>query len=369
YVFSGETNVQYLIRMVLSVEITHADARIDMIFPPGGFLTRELLRRYLNEKRPIEINHIICFDASGSEDDINLNNLECFCQVLPVCLLSKKQYHLYYYYDSNIASRQTNPFPYFMVTHSCVICLSEDGTRAMLLRASEQITYYQSYFQNLVEQCHRLIQYTSDPFEIINLYQKCTDPDGFYMLMDQPCFARFYTDEFVASHIRKSPGFEQIFNVAMERFSLLRRVNHFYTIFSEAGLKRFMATGTLDDYPEELVTPFTYEERIGLVLNQAAAIRSENITSRIIQGGVFPGYLALCTTEANGIGLFTTEQFPLIDGLCSVWIRESNLCRAFHGWLTYLPGSSLTLTAKKTAEILENVARSASDTKGDAGQE
>ena len=107
----------------------------------------------------------------------------------------------------------------------------------MLLRSPDSIAYYRRHFQSLITSCYSLIQYTSNPLEILESYQRCTEPDGFYMAMDQPCFARFYSDEFIVSHIRQGlTGYEQILQAAKERFSLLQMVSHFYTIFSEAGL-------------------------------------------------------------------------------------------------------------------------------------
>lgn len=356
-IFSGETTVRFLLRMVLSEEMSYSDARLEMTVPPADtFLTSELLHRYLDDKMSMEISQIICFDASGTESDINLHNLECFCRIFPICLLSTQHYHPYYYYDNGVTTRYTDPFPYFLITRDCVVCLSEEGTRAMLLRAPDTVAYYRRHFQSLLSQCYSLIQYTMDPLEIIRFYQRCTEPNGFYLVMDQPCFGRFYTDDLVTSHLRQGvPDFDQILKAAKERFSLLQQVTEFYTIFSEAGLMRFMENGTLDDYPVELVTPFTPEERVSLVRKLTAALGTGKVTGAIVREAVFPEYLAMSTSMGRGIGFYTTRQFPLSDGLCSVWIREPNLCRAFHGWLQHLPGSSLTLTEKETIEILERI--------------
>ena len=97
-VFSGATNVQPLLRMVLTDELSRPDARIELTVPPArAFLTDELLHRYLNGPVTAEITQIIAFDASGMAEDINLHNLECFCRVLPLCLLSRRSYHPYYW--------------------------------------------------------------------------------------------------------------------------------------------------------------------------------------------------------------------------------------------------------------------------------
>lgn len=355
FVFQGETNVQFLLRMILSVEMARPDARLEITVPPSDtFLTGELIHRYLDNKRVMEISQIICFDADATGTDINLHNLECLCRILPICLLSRQHYHPCYYYDSSLTTRYTDPFPYFLVTHSCVVCLSEEGTSAMLLRSADAVSYYRRHFRSLQQKCYPLIHYTTDPLEILSSYQRCTDEDGFYIVMDQPCFGRFYVDDFVSNYLRKGiPGYEQIFKAATERFALLQRVSRFYTFFSEEGLKRFMEDGTLDDYPVEIVEPFLPKERLRLLKKLTSSIQSGDITGRILREGAFPDYLAMCTSSEKGIGFFTTRRFPLADGLCSVQIRESNLCRAFHSWMMHLPGSSLVMEAQESIDIMK----------------
>ena len=87
----------------------------------------------------------------------------------------------------------------------------------------------------------------------------------------------------------------------------------------------------------------------------AAAIKSGDVTGRIMQEGTFPSYLAMCTSADQSIGFFTTRPFPLADGLCSVQVNESNICRAFHSWMMHLPVSRLVMTAQETADVLESM--------------
>ena len=356
-IFSGVSNVHPLLRMILSQELTRPDARVELTVPPTDiFLSDELLRRYLDGRMGAQVRQIIAFDASGAAEDINLHNLECFCRILPICLLSKRNYHPYYYYES-IAARYTDPFPYFLVTHSCAVCLSEDGSQAMLLRGTDQVAQYHRHFQSLLKRCRPLIQYTADPVEILESYDASTDEDGFYMVMDQPCFGRFYDDSAISRYLRPElPFYDRLKAVAQERFRRLRTVEQFYTIFTRSGLERFRATGSLDDFPVAFVAPFPPEQRRQLMLALAGHIRSGDITGRILEAGVFPDYLSMTTSRHSGIGFFTTERFPLQDGFCSIQIREPNLCRAFHGWVIHLPNDPQVLSAQETAEVLEELA-------------
>lgn len=357
-IFSGASNVQPLLRMVLAEELARADARLELTVPPTDtFLGEELQRRYRYGDINAEVTQIIAFDALGTAEEINLHNLACFCQVLPLCLLSKRHYHPYYYYDNSVTARYTDPFPYFLVTHSSVVCLSEDGNQAMLLRENDQVEGFHLHFQSLLARGYSLIQYTADPVEILASYDAATDREGFYMIMDQPCFGRFYDEAMIGQYLRRElPFYERLREVARQRFGHLRQVKHFYTLFSESGLARFVRTGSLDDFPIAFVAPFPPATRRRLMEAMARRVRVGDLSARIIAPRMFPDYLSMTTSEQSGVGFFTTEHFPLQDGFCSIHLREPNLCRAFHGWLTHLPDTPQTMTAEETALVLERFA-------------
>lgn len=356
--FSGTLNVQPLLRMVLAEELGRKDARVELTVPPTDtFLMEELQRRYLHDGLAAEVTQIIAFDALGTAEEINLHNLASFCQLLPLCLLSKRHYHPYYYYDDSVTARYTDPFPYFLVTHSCVVCLSEDGSQAMLLQQEDQVNGYHRHFQSLLARGYSLIQYTADPVEILASYDGATDADGFYMIMDQPCFGRFYDGAMIDQYLRQElPFYGRLKEVARQRFNHLRKVKHFYTLFTESGLARFVESGSLDDFPVAFVAPFLPAQRRRLMQAMAARIRSGDLCARVMQPGIFPDYLSMTTSKRSGVGFFTTEHFPLQDGFCSIQLREPNLCRAFHGWLTHLPDTPQTVTAEETAVVLETLA-------------
>lgn len=358
-VFSGPTNVQPLLRMVISQELMREQAGLELILPPRDtFLVSELLRRYLDGRMNAEVSQIMAFDASASEKDVNLHNLQIFCRIFPICLLSRRNYHPYYYYDNSIAARYTDPFPYFLITHSCVVCLSGDGNQAMLLQGEDQVGCYHRHFQTLLARCHDLIQYITDPVEILASYDRCTDEDGFYMVMDQPCFGRFYEDTLINQYLYGHlPFYERLADVAHKRFARLRASDQFYTLFSQSGLKRFAQSGALDDFPTAFVRPFAPEQRRKLLTALAHHIRSGDVTGRLLRPEIFPDYLSITTSKHSGVGFFTTAQFPLQTGICSVQIKEPDLCRAFHNWLTYLPGSEQTLGIEETAHALEELAQ------------
>ena len=356
-IFTGQTNVMLLVRMAIVEEMVRPDACVDTTaLPVGDSMQADLIRWYMQEGTRMKIRHVLCFDANTAQKDGSPGNLELLCQILPVCLVSRERYIPYYYYDNMRGAQYTDPFPNFLVTHSCVVCLAEDMSSAMLLRDPEAVRFYRRHFETMLDPAYELVRYIDEPLQMLRTYQQWVDMDGIYVAMDQPCFGRFYSQELTQAHLRHGvPGEEQLLELALNRFRHFRQVPRFYTFFSEAGLRRFMKDGTLDDYPVELVSPFSVEERRWLLEKLMGEIRSGETTGRVFREGVFPEYLSVVTTSQQGIGIFTTGQFPLNGSLCSIQIREPNLTRAFHNWMTSLPGSNLTMTAQETLEIMERV--------------
>ena len=245
-----------------------------------------------------------------------------------------------------------------MVTSSCVICLSENGQEAMLLRSKEQVSYYHKHFQNLLSECHNLIRYTVNPAEVLKSYVVRTDVDGYYTVMDQPCFGKYYTDKFIEEHIYQNvPYREYLSEIAKNRFRVLRNVKNFYTLYSKNGLQRFMDTGVLDDFPEILVKPFSMEVRKKLMNQMADDIASGKNVARILESGIFPDYLSLTTSLKSGVGFFLTQQSPLKDEFFSIHLEEPSLCKAFHGWLLGLAESRHALSAEDTVKEMRNMAK------------
>lgn len=353
-VVSGNLNVSMLLRLVLSVELSQKDSRIEMTVPPKlDFINQELLQRYLAENIDAEITQIIAFDSCQETTMGNLNNLKGFCQVLPLCLLSRQKYHPYYFYDEYIQKQYMDPFPYFLVTQKHVVCLSENGEEAMVLRSKEQISHYHKHFKKLLDKCRSLISYTVNPAEVLRLYAERTDSDGYYTIMDQPCFGRYYEDAFIEEHIHQEiPHREYLTEIAQKRFKALRDAKDFYTLFTKNGLQRFMDTGVLDDFPEVLVRPFSMEVRKKLMNKMANDTLSGENTARILDSGIFPNYLSLTTSVNSGIGFFLTEQSPVKGDFFSIHLEEPSVRNAFHRWLLGLAESRCTLDAKDTAKVI-----------------
>lgn len=355
-IFIGKSNIKPLIKIVFLEEMQHDNPQIKLTVPlTEEFLGDELLYVYLYKNLNMDISQIIMFDTSNVVNKINCHNLKNFKQVLSISLASKRNYHPYYYYENTSTAQYINPFPYYILTHDCVLCLSRDCNHAMILTATDQLVFYNKHFGELLKECSNLIHYTSDPLKILDTYDNCTDKNGFYMAMHQPCFGCFYTKDIINHLVRKElPFYDELIKTAYRRFQKLCEAQNFYTFFTEEGFKHFYETGQFDDFPADLVKPFPIEMRKTLIQKFIHSIKTGKITTGLMKADAFPDYLSLTTSNESDIGIFTTAQFPIQNGFSSIEIKEPGLCKAFHDWLLHLPDSNEVLSPETTIEILKN---------------
>lgn len=356
----GNLNVRMLLNVVFSEELSKKNNHVEMTIPPNeNFINQELMRRYLGENVEAEVTQIIAFDSLENASMENMNNLTGFCQLLPLCLVSNQKYHPYYFYDEYIRMQYMNPFPYFLVTQNVVICLSENGEEAMVLRSEEQIRHYHLYFRKFLDQCHSLVRYTVEPAEILMSYSSCTDDDGYYTMMEQPCFGKYYEDRIVDDYLHEHIPYREIVSeICKKRFRALRNKEQFCTLFTKRGLQRFVETGALDDLPAAWAKPYTKEERKTLIEKMAEDVVSGEITARIYDPDIFPDFLSLTTSVNSGVGFFVMKPLTSKNEYLSMHLLEPTVCNAFHGWLTGLTESRHVLseeeTAKEMLEVLES---------------
>lgn len=348
--------IKPLIKIVFLEEMKHDNPQIKLTVPlTEEFLGDELLYVYLYKNLNMDISQIIMFDTSNVVNKINCHNLKNFKQVLSISLASKRNYHPYYYYENTSTAQYINPFPYYILTHDCVLCLSRDCNHAMILTATDQLAFYNKHFGELLKECSNLIHYTSDPLKILDTYDNCTDKNGFYMAMHQPCFGCFYTKDIINHFVRKElPFYDELIKTAYRRFQKLCEAQNFYTFFTEEGFKHFYETGQFDDFPADLVKPFPIEMRKTLIQKFIHSIKTGKITTGLMKADAFPDYLSLTTSNESDIGIFTTAQFPIQNGFSSIEIKEPGLCKAFHDWLLHLPDSNEVLSPETTIEIPKN---------------
>lgn len=355
---TGKHNAKYLIRAVFERELAQENPEIELTMPAdmkffNGFLF------HLFQKKPFrfKITQIISIHRNKMEKSLNLNSLECFVDLLPVCLVSNRQYEPYYYFDTSVAALYTDPFPYFVVTRDCVLGISSDGEKVLLLNSTEAVGFYRRHFQTLKKQCHALVNYSEGLISLLGEYYRVYDSRNMYVCMSQPSFICEWDDEEIRKKIRKDfPGWEEVTEACVSWISSLRKVDMYHSFFKAEGVIRFMEEGRIDDFPE-IVEEITIRERLELLERLISSVESEKrITARMFNEKVFtyPSFVSLVTSPETGVGIFTTSRYGNNSFPISVHVHEADVEEAFRDFLDNLPASEITCSKEDTLKFLKD---------------
>ena len=356
---TGIVNVRILMQSIFERELLRENPEIELTMPADmKFINESLLYLFQKHRAKIKVSQMIAIHRNKSEKSLNLHSLECFAHLLPICLISNKQYYPYYYYDDSVSELYTDPFPYFLVTEECVLCMAADGGKALLLNNTEYAAYYRKHFNLLKDQCHALVNYSESLFSSLGEYSKVYDPDNMYVCIHQPCFPCECSNEEIRGFIRKDIyGWEKISEVCVNWLSSLRNVGKYHEIFQAEGVVSFMEEGHIDDFPEiaETVAP---EKRLELLERMIISIEKEDrITARMFNDEKFtyPSFLSLSVSLKNGIGIFTTSRFGAgLPPIC-IHVNEPDLSEAFYDFILSLPFSELTCSKEETLKYLKDI--------------
>lgn len=310
-IYKGSREISGLIRAVIAEAVKHGNPKLKLAVPPGTGGIGECIERLCGEGVSMEITHIICLDAAGKDGEYSLQNLEYLGFVLPGCILSHGQYQVYYYYNDRFRARYTDPFPYFMVAQSGVVCFSENGQTAVYMGEKEQVEYFSSHFFRLRELCHKLVCYGDEVWE------------GEAGRAQKHCF------------VMSQPYLK---GVGLERSTIL---------FTRKGVSEFLSMGRMYDFAagtEEAVAAEKRGEMLGAFLE---AVENDCIRGRMMNevNFSFPDHLALSVVTGIGMSLHDRE------GKWKIRIRERNICRAFYDWGIHISESDSVFSKAKTLEI------------------
>ncbi len=279
--------------------------------------------------------------------------------ILPLCLVADNHYHPYFYYDHSTVSYYSDPLPYFILVEDFLLCLSQDLKSAVLYKSSELIQYYRQSISETINQCESLLTCSMDPFDILKQYMDYSTLDGYYTIMAQPCFGKFYSREFIASKVPKElPYYQELVDAADRRFSIIRNLtSNYYTVFTYSGLRDFCETGVFCDMPREYVQPCTTKEKLSLMQALKDGIADGSITGLIVNPSKFqiPEYLTFTISPDKGIHIFTTLMFEEKAYHSNMHILEPIISKAFFDFILSLPASEYVYSKEDTLKILDEL--------------
>lgn len=359
--FHGEIAVTDISKSVLDLEIMNCETPcVYLNFSlEDSFLQTYIFLLYRQVDKAIDIRHIVPFPYLKNMETSTKYGLRLLEWILPLCLAADNHYRPYFYYEHAAAPSYSDPMPYFILTGGHLLCLAQDMKTAVLYTNPSLISYYRQYTLDMAKQCEPLLTCSKGPFDILEQYVDYSMPDGYYTIMPQPCFGKFYTRDFITSKVpRELPFYETLVDAADTRFQLLRDLNsNYYTLFTYEGLLEFCKNGIFCDMPREYVKACTPAERLSMMQSLREGMADGSITGMIVNPAALqiPEYLTFTISPDKGIHIFTTTAFRKEAYYSNLHIVEPIISRAFFDFIVSLPDSEYVYPKEDTLKIVDDL--------------
>lgn len=339
---------------ILYDELKTENGHIDLLLQPDHDFFINLLSANDFHHFSGKIRHILCLNNGDSSTHSNYN-LYCLEKILPL-YGTISDYNCYYYYD-NIDSKigSVTLFPYMILTSRYTCLMTSDFSRGYLTNDPATLRMLSDIYENYLAHLSLLFSpFTTDgkQFEYnLNLIQNSSEGYSFQM---SPCLTPHLTPELLDKYVIKEIPDRQEFLSTIKNYvqhTFENSTPAIHRICSIDGIRKFLETGTLSEYPPEIYTPIDLPDRIQLlsgllrdVNNGFLKILKQNIGS--LENEIF-----LYISKSQGYLAFQhTADAPLIY----LNIEEPGLIYAFWDFCASLT-SDLFFTSAEAETELKNL--------------
>lgn len=280
--------------------------------------------------------------------------LQCFGNV---------NYEVRYYYDYlNPHINNMTWMPNTMVVGEYVLQFNYDMTQGIMVWDTEYsdgvLAQYREHKKNTIP----LLKKADPGLDIINMYQFVTG-GMLKSLFVEPCMSQCITSDILQEGLIDSPqkdilikkmqGVVGKWNGNIYDHSALSNFNTGISCFQEKGLRNFMETGRIREFPEILYHPLREEIRLLVMKRMFGLVQQGWFIYRMVEDSIeIPENVIIYLTEEEKVlNLNHVNQ----ENMSQIAIEEPGIFHAFVCFFEYLEKKGMLLGEKETMERMEQI--------------
>ncbi|WKY43045.1 helix-turn-helix transcriptional regulator [Eubacteriaceae bacterium ES2] len=352
-IVKGRENVIALMHQVIDREIYfQEEPQISMLTSNRqDYLYHYIFQEMMGNKKKLRLQDVIAFDKESYEDDMALSSLKF---LMGISLLENVSYDSNYLtVENGQNSSGTKNNAYFILTAKEVLVISKDLKIGVRYRNQERIDYYSMQFRMLSNQSEQFIIENDNPLFLYTEFD--TEYKPLMVLEPIPCFANYFTAQFVENKIRKDfPFYPALLPFAIKFYGNLREnAKNMKNVFSYKYLEQFMEIGEL--YLPEVVTDrVTPPERLALLkLVRQDLASGKHPIYMIRDDAIFMNDSFECSDAKASIQIIFHYRIRGHQIFKSISLRKTTIQEAFKDFFDHLPDSDLVLSEQETLKKLD----------------
>ncbi len=202
-----------------------------------------------------------------NEEESGSSNINCLRQIIPLYTFSIDYHSWYYYGDPKGTASMLSIFPYLIQSEKEAVLLSETLDSALILTDEDSVRLLHRRFQEFLSEARPLVRKVDEPLQLIESLSAhvLNQGDRGYSFQMLPCVIVHLTPELIGSHVTVPPALMHEFGRILVSYTSTIQAQFqpasCFCMLSEEGVRRFLKTGRVPEYPDELYTPLTLSER------------------------------------------------------------------------------------------------------------
>ena len=200
----------------------------------------------------------------------------------------------------------------------------------------------------------KLIHYYENEVDILRFeIQQDQKSEKRISLDYEPCFVRWADEMLLDAIINKSiPNRDNIISELAVRIRQLKDTDNFIHYFTEDGLREFVETGYLNNYPKDLIRSLTSEERLLLLDRMIADLEQGKDRFGIINRKYLKITRKLVLFISDRIGIIFILQNEQKQNRY-IQIKEASICKVFIDYVQSMHDQEMVLSREETRELLK----------------
>lgn len=241
---SKRTVAKILVTFMASV--LKKGGQVCLISQPDGAIT-EVIRSAAVFSNKGSIMHIFCFDNSKSQNALEEYNLELFPGICTIALSMDNYIPMYYYDDIKSHINTMTILPVMAIMDNYVMCAQSGLERAIFYNDKKIADFYRRQFERIKEKSFPFAECDNTIYKWLDRFDTYSQFSATFSY--QPSFLMVIPGDMASSHLICTDAEKEL--VISRLFELKDKYYGvgYVNIFSEDGLKRFMQTGEVLEFP------------------------------------------------------------------------------------------------------------------------
>lgn len=360
-VLASSSKVKQALFHIISAEMgRQTDGHIRLLIQPEASFLINLISAESQADTRIHIEHIICLNNNSETTQSQKNyNLNCLKQILPL-YGSCPHYECFYYYD-DISARtgKLTLFPYMVITSRHVCLMTAELDRGYIIRSAASLRMFSDMFANYRKASTILLNQINSVAEqlsyVENLLRECGTGFSFQMT---PCFTPFITlsmaEKYITIDAPARSAFIDRFHGYIKEINTWQEQGKTACIFSYDGVRHFLETGKINEYPKDVYLSFDMHDRVSLIRRLIQSCRNGHYRMLRESIGNVEHELYLFVNQQNGYLMFSS---PYTRQPVYLNIEEPGLLFTFYDFCENLD-DNMFYTSEETEALLDDLLKS-----------